>query len=147
MSAYPKAYLGTVVESQGKLFDLVAREYPTMDTGDFVGAYMASNTRRAIDGGQAYVATMSAPELWDYFCETEGYALKPGRALTGFAPDWIGEFYAYYQWFYDVPSADVAKEVPLSFLEKAYPGLHDLDLDLAVEKVGAGLHALGRPVL
>lgn len=51
-------------------------------------------------------------------------------------PDWIGEFYAYYQWFYNIPSAEVIDKMPLNFLKKAYFGLHDLDLDLAVQKVG-----------
>lgn len=136
MSAYPKDYLDDVVESQGKLFDFVALNFPNADTEDFINAYMNSKTRAAIDEAQAYVATMSAAQLWDYFTETEGYELRPGCALSGFAPDWIGEFYAYYQWRYDIPSAEVARKVPVSFLVKAYPGLHDLELDLAVEKVG-----------
>ena len=51
-------------------------------------------------------------------------------------PDWIGEFYAYYQWYYNLPSEEVIKKVPLDFLKKAYFGLHDLELDLAVKKVG-----------
>lgn len=34
-------------------------------------------------------------------------------------------------------SAEVICKVPLKFLEKAYYGLHDLELDLAVKKVGA----------
>lgn len=37
---------------------------------------------------------MDAKELWKYFTETEHYQLKDGRALEGFMPDWIGEFYA-----------------------------------------------------
>lgn len=52
-------------------------------------------------------------------------------------PDLIGEFYAYYQWYYNVPSMEIIKKIPLSFMEKAYYGLHDLELDLAVQKVGA----------
>ena len=51
-------------------------------------------------------------------------------------PDWIGEFYAYYQWYYNISSAELVDKVPLNFLEKAYHGLHDLDLELAVKKVG-----------
>lgn len=31
---------------------------------------------------------------------------------------------------------EVIKKVPLDFLKKAYYGLHDLELDLAVQKVG-----------
>ena len=51
-------------------------------------------------------------------------------------PDWIGEFYAYYQWYYNLPSAELVKKIPVDFLEKSYYGLHDLDLQLAVQKVG-----------
>ena len=51
-------------------------------------------------------------------------------------PDWIGEFYAYYQWYYNLPSAELVKKIPVDFLEKSYYGLHDLDLRLAVQKVG-----------
>ncbi len=97
---------------------------------------MTSKTRKSIDDSQAYVNTMSAPELWNYFCKTEGVKLKDGKAIKGFMPDWIGEFYAYYQWYYDIPSSEVVKRIPVSFLMKAYAGLHDLDLELAVKKVG-----------
>lgn len=137
MRAYPVDYLNDVVESQGKLFDFVAQNYPDMDTEDFITAYMTSKTRQSIDVAQAYVCTMSAPELWEYFTATEGYELKPGHALAGFMPDWIGEFYAYYQWYNNISSTEVLRRVPLDFIKKAYHGLHDLDLSLAVEKVGA----------
>ena len=74
--------------------------------------------------------------MWDYFCKTDGFTLKDGKVIEGFMPDWIGEFYAYYQWYYNLPSSEVVKKVPVAFLEKAYGGLHDLELDLAVQKVG-----------
>lgn len=136
MGAYPKEYLNDVVENQGKLFDLVAQKFPQNDTEKFISAYMSSDTRKSIDEGKAYVNTMSASELWEYFCKTEQYELKPGKALDGFVPDWIGEFYAYYQWYYNISSAEVIKTIPLEFLKKAYLGLHDLELELAVQKVG-----------
>lgn len=137
MRAYSDAYLSDVVEAQGKLFDFVAHTYPDMDTVDFITTYMASKTRRCIDEAKAYVSTMDALQLWEYFTETEKYEMKPGKALEGFLPDWMGEFYAYYQWYYNVPSAEVIQKIPVSFLKNAYYGLHDLDLDLAVQKVGA----------
>ena len=59
-----------------------------------------------------------------------------GKAMEGFIPNWIGEFYAYYQWYYNISSCEVLKKVPLDFLKKAYYGLHDFELDLAVKKVG-----------
>lgn len=137
MGAYSDAYLGEVVENQGKLFDYVAETFPDKDTEDFINAYMASKTRKYIDEAQAYVNTMDAEELWKYFTENEDYHMKPGNAMSGFMPDWIGEFYAYYQWYYNLPSAEVVRKIPVDFLKKAYAGLHDLDLDLAVQKVGA----------
>lgn len=136
MRAHAQDYLNDVVENQGKLFDYVAQSYPDMDTQDFIKTYMASKTRKSIDEAKAYANTMSAKELWEYFIETENYSLKSGKALNGFMPDWIGEFYAYYQWYYNISSVEVLEKVPLDFLEKAYYGLHDLELDLAVQKVG-----------
>lgn len=136
MRAYSDAYLEDVVENQGKLFDFVAQNFPDSDTEDFINVYMQSKTRKSIDNAMAYVNTMNAKELWNYFSDTEKFQLKKGKAMGGFMPDWIGEFYAYYQWYYNMPSADVIKKIPLKFLEKAYHGLHDLELDLAVQKVG-----------
>lgn len=136
MGAYPIEYLNDVVENQGKLFDYVAQEHPDADTADFIRAYMRSKTRKSIDEGKAYVNTMGPRELWEYFTNTDGYVLTPGKALQGFVPDWIGEFYAYYQWYYDIPSVEVLQRIPLEFLQRSYYGLHDLELDLAVQKVG-----------
>lgn len=136
MRAYAEDYLNDVVENQGKLFDFVAQTFPDKDTEDFIDTYMKSNTRKSIDEAQAYVNTMDASELWEYFLETEQYKLKNGEGIKGFMPDWIGEFYAYYQWFYNIPSAEVIKKISVDFLKKAYYGLHDLQLDLAVKKVG-----------
>ena len=136
MQAYPEVYLKDVVENQGKLFDMVAQQFPDKDTEDFINAYMLSRTRKSIDQSQAYVNTMDAKELWTYFNETEKYHLKPGKAMEGFIPDWIGEFYAYYQWYFNMPSSEIILKIPVTFLEKAYYGLHDLDLELAVKKVG-----------
>lgn len=136
MRAYSEIYLNEVVETQGKLFDFVAQSFPDMDTEDFITKYMSGKTRKCIDEAQAYVNTMNARELWEYFVETENYSLKSGKSLDGFLPDWMGEFYAYYQWYYNIPSSEVIKKIPVDFLKKAYYGLHDLELDLAVQKVG-----------
>lgn len=67
MRAYPEEYLNDVVENQGKLFDYVAISYPNNDTEDFIKTYMISKTRKSIDEAQAYVNTMTAKELWEYF--------------------------------------------------------------------------------
>ena len=137
MGAYAKEYLADVVENQGKLFDLVASSYPDCDTEDFITSYMSGMTRKAIDEGQAYVNTMDYKTLWDYFSRKDSYTPKKGLAIEGFMPEWIGEFYAYYQWYYNIPSRELVKKVTVDFLKKAYWGLHDLELELAVKKVGA----------
>lgn len=136
MRAYSEAYLSDVVENQGKLFDFVAHAFPDKDTEDFINTYMRSKTRKSIDEAKAYVNTMDAETLWEYFLDTEKYSLKPGKALGGFLPDWTGEFYAYYQWYYNIPSVKIIDKITVDFLKKAYAGLHDLELELAVQKVG-----------
>ena len=136
MYAYPKDYLNDVVETQGKLFDFVAQTFPDKDTEEFITVYMKSKTRKSIDEAQAYVNTMDTMDLWAYFLETDQYTLKNGNGLSGFMPDWIGEYYAYYQWYYNIPSSELVVKIPVDFLKKAYYGLHDLELDLAVKKVG-----------
>ena len=86
--AYSQDYLNDVVENQGKLFDFVAQTYPDKDTEDFIKTYMTSKTRKSIDEAKAYVNTMDAKELWEYFTETEKYSLKSGKALDGFCSSW-----------------------------------------------------------
>lgn len=136
MHAYHESYLSEVVETQGKLFDYFSQNYPNCDSIDFINSYMVSDTRKYIDQSQAYVNTMDAITLWQYFLKTDHYQPKIGESLQGFMPDWIGEFYAYYQWYYNIPSRTLIEKVPVSFLIIAYPGLHDLDLEMAVKKVG-----------
>lgn len=136
MHAYAESYLKEVVETQGKLFDEVSEYAPGIDVEHFIQHYMRSKTRSYIDNGQAYVCTMSASGLWEYFCKTDGYQPVAGKMLGGFSADWIGQFYAYFQWYYNLSSSQVIELVPLDFIRAAYAGLHDLELDLAVQKVG-----------
>ena len=134
--SYSEAYLQEVVETQGKLFDRVSDYEPGIDVEDFIKKYMVSRTRSFIDNGQAYVCTMNANELWLYFCKNDNYELKKGETIGGFTADWIGRFYAYFQWYYNIPSKEVIEMVPLDFMCVAYNGLYDLELNLAVKKVG-----------
>lgn len=136
MHAYSEAYVDDVVENQGRLFDYFAQTYPNKGTEDFIVTYMKSKTRESIDDSKAYVMTMDFEELWNYFYTTEDVDIKDGETIPGFIPDWIGEFYAYYQWFYNIPSSLIVEKIPVNYLIHAYPGLHDLDLELAVKKVG-----------
>ena len=113
MEVFSKSYLEEVVENQGKLFEYAEEHYPGIDVADFIESYMKSYTRAMVDEGQAYVCTMDAETLYNYFLENDKYEPKQGKTAGGFAPNWIGQF-----------------------MFEAYPGLHDLDLEVAVRKVG-----------
>ena len=142
MEVFSKSYLKHVVETQGELFDLFARQNPACDTDDFIASYMSGKTRADIDAGQAYVCTMFSEDLLARFMTETGYQPRPGESMKGFMPDWIGRFYAYYQWSQKMSSSETLAAVPLSFLKVAYRGLHDLDLPLAVAKVGSNGNGL-----
>ena len=102
---------------------------------DFITAYMKSDLRSRIDRAEARPANMTATELKENFVRNDGYAFKPGEPLDGLSADWIGQFYAYAQWQWGIPSGELVDRIPIRAMRIAYPGLHDLDLGLAVEKV------------
>lgn len=135
MEAYPKCYLNEIVETQGKLFDYVADISPKVDVEDFIQKYMKSKTRSFIDRADAYVSNMNEKEIFEYFCKIDNFSLQNGNGLSGFMPNWIGQFYAFYQWQNNIPSSEIIEKLPLDFMKASYYGLHDLDLDLAVRKV------------
>ena len=85
-----------------------------------------------------------AEDLFNYFLKNDKYETKQGKESGGFAPNWIGQFYALFQWMYKMSSKEVVKLLPVEFMFEAYPGLHDLDLQVAVCKVGeqCGLNVL-----
>lgn len=136
MEVFSKVYLDEVIENQGKLFTFAQDNCPGIDIEDFINQYMNSRTRLLIDEGQPYVTTMDAESLFGYFLKNDKYQVKQGKEKEGFAPDWIGQFYALFQWIYRIPSKEVVRLLPVHFMFAGYPGLHDLDLQVAVQKVG-----------
>jgi len=140
MRAYDESYRDEIVETQGELFENASSYSKGMDIRNFIETYMKSRTREFIDEAQPYVATMDAAQLWDYFVKTDNFKPQEGDSIGGFIPNWIGQFYAYFQWYYDIASRDIAVRLPLDFMIPAYKGLHDLDLELAVKKVGENIN-------
>lgn len=84
MEVFSKAYLKEVIENQGKLFEYAQDYCPGMDIEDFIDHYMNSRTRSLIDEGQAYVSTMDAESLFDYFLKNDKYKLKQGKEAVLF---------------------------------------------------------------
>jgi len=138
MNAYPECYVNEIVETQGKLFELVS-DSSSIDFNDFIERYMTGKTRTYLDRADAYLSNLNEKELFEYFCKVDGFYPKSGKSLSGFAPNWIGQFYARSQWQENIPSRQLVKILPVDFVKASYAGLHDLDLDLAVDKVFAGL--------
>lgn len=136
MRAYEEAYLQEIVETQGELFENVGTYMPGIDVKDFIETYMTSQTREYVDQAKAYVCTMGAEELWEYLKKEDSFKPKKGNGIGGFIPNWIGQFYAYFQWYYNMPSREIIRFLPVDFMMAGYRGLHDLDLELAVKKVG-----------
>ena len=58
MNAYPECYVNEIVETQGKLFELVA-DSPSVDFDDFIEKYMASKTRNYLDRADAYLSNLN----------------------------------------------------------------------------------------
>ena len=132
---YAEVYLSEIAETQGRMFEKMQDDFPTTDGVAFVKSYMNSTTREHLDSGDAYLANLSATELRNYFLTQDKQVMQNGRPLYGFMPNWIGQFYAQYQWERNISSKEAVREVPVEWLANAYYGLHDLDLKLAVEKV------------
>lgn len=136
---YDSSYLQDVVETQGALFERLQDDAPNIDGIDFIRSYMKSATRAHLDRGDAYLATMDARDLMSYYVATDRQPLKNGVPLVGFKPNWMGQFYARYQWESGLPSLEIVDKISPEWLSSAYYGLHDLDLPLAVEKVRTNL--------
>ena len=132
--AYDISYRNEIVETQGRLFGRLARENPDCDGEDFITAYMKSELRSRIDRAEARPANMTAAELKESFVRNDGYSFKPGEPVDGLSADWIGQFYAYAQWQWGISSGELVNKIPVRTMRIVYPGLHDLDLALAVER-------------
>ena len=96
---------------------------------------MRGTPRSHIDHAAALLANMTPAELKREFMLRDGYVIRPGRPLDPLAADWIGQFYAYYQWQTGERSRDIVSRFPTQVMCAAYPGLHDLDLSLAAERM------------
>lgn len=135
MYAYNEIYLDEIVETQGELFEKVIDLIPQIDVEHFVEQYLRSKTRFFLDKGNPFIATKNYIDLYAYFVQTDNFIPIKGKEFDFIAMNWIGQFYAYYQWYTTISSSDLVQRFPLKRMLSVYPGLHDLDLKLAVEKV------------
>ena len=109
---YRESYLDEIAETQGLLFERLQDESPEIDGADFIRRYMKSETRAFIDGGDAYLATLGPRLLMDYYRREEHSTPKTGESIRGFAPNWMGQFYARYQWETGRLSGEIVDDIP-----------------------------------
>jgi len=136
--AYPVTYLEDVMLNHAYMFLQVVQEMPDdnhVDMDKFVTDYMNSFQRAMIDRAHPRWATLPAPELYDKYMRVTGYELPRGQChMDDDMAYWFGLFYSLYQWYYDLPSSEVIYLIPTYVLGTAYPGLHSMNLEIAIEK-------------
>lgn len=130
---YKDPYLDDVAEEQGFLFEeVVIRE---IDLIDFITKYMESDYKNKIDNRNAWYANQLYDEQLEYFLKRYDFT-KPRILYDPVLAEWVGEFLAYLQAYKKIPSRDLIKKLPPLQIYNISNVLHDLDMDLAVERVG-----------
>lgn len=132
---YSELYLEDVVECQGDLFAIVASK--GYDLVEFIKFYCNSTIREYIDNGNAVYLNKSGEEIFEWLIKKEDLRNKVKHSSCKedcFMAEWIGCFYALYQWYADKDSKTILKEVkPMDILNR-YNVLHDMDITLAVKR-------------
>ena len=125
-------YLDDLAEAQGILFEeVVNRGY---DLVDFAPRYMQTHLRVMMDKGSAKHCTMYHYDIFDELAKLR-FQFKPAvLSLDSWMANWIGEFYARLQWRADRSSAYVIACVPIEQVIQSYNVLHDLDMELAIDR-------------
>lgn len=132
--AYDEIYLGSVCESQSIMFMTVAEHQPSVNMEQFIIDFLTSDVRRMIDDAWPKWACRPASELLHFWTKEYNYELPLGEChMDSDMAYWIGYFYAYYQWYWNVKSASLVKWLSPKSLGIGYPGMHDKDFDVLCE--------------
>ncbi len=120
-------YVDDLAEETGKLFQNWAWKNLNMDA--MVTQYMCSHLRENIDKRYARFCTQSWNDMDRQFQAVEG--------TTAYDPllcDWLGYFYTYLQQHTGKSSRAIIQQYPFEFMYVKSNVLHDLDMDLAIER-------------
>lgn len=104
-----------------------------LDFFDFVRKYMKSKLKNYIDYRSAVHSNMMGNEQFEWM--EKNYKLKEGCKVDFVLANWIGEFYAVLQYNTKIESKDLVEILPPDKLFRMSRVLHDIDLDLAVDRV------------
>ncbi len=122
-------YLSDVAEETGKLFEYWANN--NMDMDKMVTNYMKSHFRANVDKRYAKFCTQMWYDMAEHFDGIEG------KDQYDFVLcNWLGQFYTYLQEYTGKSSDAIISEYPFNIMYPRSNTLHDLDMKLAVKKVG-----------
>lgn len=132
--AYDKIYLNEICISQSELFTKVLFLKPHVDIDQFITDYMHSDIRRMIDSAWPRWASSPANEILDGFIEQENYVIPTGQCrMDEDMAIWVGDYYARYQWYWNISSADLITWFPTMELGPRYPGMHSKNMEILIE--------------
>lgn len=120
-------YIDDVAEETGNLFSIWAEAGLDMDK--MITNYMLSELRNKIDKRYAYFCTQM------YYTQDEQFSRIGTGDYDEILCEWIGQFYTYLQSKLGVSSAALIKKLPFLKLYAMSGVLHDLDMDLAINRV------------
>lgn len=121
-------YLDEVEEETGKLFQSwAAKGY---DVNNMVTSYMKSLLRERIDKRYAWFCTKSASDQEDEITPLMGSTIYDETLC-----EWLGCFYSRLQSTKGIMSKQIIVKYPFLSMYTKSRVLHDLDMDLAIQKV------------
>ena len=128
-----ESYIDDVAEAQGHLFCIIAEK--AHDLLDFMPKYAKTKMRVGIDNGIPWYCTRFGTEIYEWLLENN-FKFKPCKLeQSQYVAEWTGVFYAYAQWHADTSFEELVRRLTPRSVISRYGVLHDLDVNLAVEKV------------
>lgn len=124
-------YIDELAESQGVAFSMAVEQ--GFDMCSFANMFMQSDARSHMDNGSAYWMTMTPDIMIDRL--NMNCVDKTKIEYSETMAEWLGEFYARYQYYTNIPSSKIVKLITPEFICKRYNVLHDLDMSVAVKKL------------
>lgn len=126
-------YLDEIVDTQGQLFEnAVLLKY---DYIDFVNKYMKSEFRAYLDIREPVRSNMLWPEQLEWILKETKIKKHREVKFDYMLANWLGEFYGLMQYKTQIPSYELVQILAPAKLATAALGMHDLDMQLAIDRV------------
>lgn len=130
------AYTDEVAENQGRLFELAC--YKGYNMEEFTQKFMGGIFRYKLDYRDAIKCNMFFDDILEELLRNEQFTFG-GPKLSPEICCWVGEFYSILRDTMGLESKDIIQILPFAKLYNMARTLHDIDIDLAVEKVALNL--------